>query len=167
VADLCARILGDASQFAAEPVAAATDLAQADATLELAIYAGDPQTCATALVSCGTWLRWAQNIYAPDTPQADRAACAAAQVEAWAQAVPSGAADLAAFQQGPLRAFHGVIGALMGDTYTVGPAADAALDFYAVLGALVVTYAGWTYLEWKKAHGGYRTTSTGRLPRLA
>jgi hypothetical protein len=152
MADLCARLLADATSFRAEPIAAATDISQADVALELAIYATNANTCAAALDDCAQWLRWAQNAYGGDTDQANRAACAAAQVEAWAAAVPSGP-DLATFQQSTLFPFHGVLGALMYDPLTVGPVADANRDYFAVLGAVAVVLAGWIYSDYQQAHG--------------
>lgn len=163
MADVCGRLLADGSDFAAVPVAASTDIAQADVALELALYAADKATCVAALADCAQWLRWAQNVYGGDAVQANRAACAASAVEALATQVPSDPTALATFQQSTLFPFHGVIGALANDPYTVGPARDATLDFVAVLGAVLVTYAGWIYVDRKQARGGYRTTSPARL----
>lgn len=141
----CPSLLREATVWQGLGQAAGTSLGTASGYIEQARQATTQAACQSALASAVTWIRWAQGTYGGDNRWSDRCACAAAQLDSYAAAVPADAASLQEFQITTLLAFQGVMLQLSEDAAAWGPASMSALEFAVVTGGIfgVLILASW------------------------
>lgn len=141
---------------APEAFAIWTDVNQAAAALEEAIYAQDSASCGAALDSAAQWMRRAQDHAgdAGDEANRDAAAAIAMQLEQWSGLVPTNPTDRAALQQLSLYPYQGVLVGFLANE-DKGLNASANLAFVGVLGALALVVGSAAWIDWKQTHGGY------------